>query len=381
MQATDILVVGLGAMGSAALYQCSRQSRCHVVGIDQYQPPHDLGSSFGGSRLIRISSAEGPEYTGIAKRSLELIQALQQTTQKQLYYSGGIIIADQDNPFFQKTIAIAKENHLQYQLLDEAELTQRYPQMQNLKNARGYTEENIGTLVPEAIIKTQLELAQQNGAVINDNEAFERIEQYHDAIIVHTDKASYQCQHVVMSTGAWMQDHMAQSALPKLEVHRALQLWYRPKDLDLYQPKNFPATGRLFDGNYASLLFPHVEQNGLIKLATWTLVADPKDAVTATTINRKVSEQEKFAAYEKFIAPYFVDIEPECVEAKVCLYTVAPSYQFHIDYHPDFKRRVMLVNACSGHGFKHSAAIGEAIAQDIFKGQSKINLLQSFAYL
>ena len=89
---TDVIVVGLGAMGSAALYQLAKRGIA-VTGIDRFSPPHDRGSSHGESRITRQAIGEGEEYVPFALRSHEIWRELEADTGRSLFSSvGGLII-------------------------------------------------------------------------------------------------------------------------------------------------------------------------------------------------------------------------------------------------------------------------------------------------
>jgi glycine/D-amino acid oxidase-like deaminating enzyme len=86
-----------------------------------------------------------------------------------------------------------------------------------------------------------------------------------------------------------------------------------------------------------------------------------------------VSDGEVRAVYDDYVAPYISGLSSRCVKATTCLYTVTPDFGFVIDALPG-ATRVVVASPCSGHGFKHSAAIGEALAQRVMDGAARIDL-------
>ena len=77
--------------------------------------------------------------------------------------------------------------------------------------------------------------------------------------------------------------------------------------------------------------------------------------------------------HEAYVAPYLSGISARCVKALSCLYTVTPDFAFVIDVHPECER-VILASPCSGHGFKHSAAVGEALSELVVDGATGLDL-------
>lgn len=355
----DVIVVGLGAHGSAALYHLMRQApRIKVLGIDRFQPPHTMGSSHGESRFIRLSSSEGEGYTQMAIRSLELIRELEALTKQTCYLPGGQILGPRGHPFFEKTIAIAKQHQLDYHLYQGQEIA--YPQILDKSHITSYIEYAMGTLFPERIINAHCQLAQQAGADIHTDETVIAIEHNHH-VTVNTNKGRYACKQLILAVNARLHDlfpHMTD-----FHVHPAMQLWFEVNEdyRKHYHPKNFPATIRLVEDNHAMLLFPDFKEDNTVKLAPWQIVADKSEAISAEECLKPISDDAIQQAYERFIQPYFAGINPHCVKAVPCHYTVAPHYQFQFTQHPESKN-ITIVNACSGHGFKHCAAIGEKLA-------------------
>src|SRR5258707_15530285 len=67
----DVIVVGLGGMGSAAAYHLAARG-CRVLGLEQHEPVHDRGASHGGARVIRPTYFEEPGYVPLLLRAYAL---------------------------------------------------------------------------------------------------------------------------------------------------------------------------------------------------------------------------------------------------------------------------------------------------------------------
>jgi sarcosine oxidase len=131
----DAIVLGLGAMGSAAAHQLAKRG-ADVLGIDRYSPPHAFGSSHGGTRITRLAIGEGEYYTPLAMRAHEIWREIENETGANLLTTnGGLVISSDDklskthvDGFFQNTVAAAKRFGITHELLDAAEIRRRYPQ-------------------------------------------------------------------------------------------------------------------------------------------------------------------------------------------------------------------------------------------------------------
>src|SRR5687767_278243 len=171
----DAVVLGLGAMGSAALYQLSLR-KAAVLGLDQFKPPHELGSSHGETRITRIACGEGPQYSVFARRSHEVWRDLERKTGRQLLTQNGLLVISGKGErstgngipaFLQTTIHAADAAKVPYETMDGSEAKRRFPAFNLRDDDIAYFDKVGGLVRPEACVETQLEQAQSNGAVIH----------------------------------------------------------------------------------------------------------------------------------------------------------------------------------------------------------------------
>jgi sarcosine oxidase len=365
MQKTwDVIVAGVGAMGSAALYQLARRG-VRVLGLDRFHPPHDRGSSHGDTRITRLALGEGEQYVQFARRSHEIWRELESVTGSTLLQQvGGLVygcaesgkVAHGSADFLQTTINVAQHQAIPHEVLDAAEMRARFPQFRFRGDELGCLEHTAGFVHPEACITAQLKVAQRHGAVLHDGEEVISWEKCGDGVRVSTDKGSYEAARLILSAGAWLPELVA--ALGKqARVFRQVLFWFEPDGPhETFIPGHMPvyirvADSRMFYG------FPAINgPAGGMKLAGEQFEkSDSPDQVSML-----VSEEEMRAMHT--LASPHVRITSRCVKTVVCKYTVTPDFGFVIDQHPE-SDRVWLASACSGHGFKHSAAVGEALAE------------------
>jgi len=366
----DILVVGLGAVGSAALYQAAKLG-ARAIGVDRFHPPHDFGSSHGESRITRQAIGEGREYVPLVLRSHQIWDELEASTGKSLLTRNGALILMSPHTkgdhhgstsFLADTIAAAEENGIAHEVLSTPEIRERFPQFRLERAETGYFEPGAGFLRPEACIAAQLEFAAQGGAEINCGETVLRVEPNSQSVTVVTDRQRYSAAHVIIAAGPWISRLLPESVSSRLRVYRQVMTWFAlAQNAERYTPERFPVfiwiTGEQPNDMFYG--FPAINGPcGGIKTATerYDTPIDPDH------IERNVSAEETGTLYRTYIAPRLPDVSPTCVRSATCLYTVAPGARFLIDQ-LELSERILFASACSGHGFKHSAAVGEALVR------------------
>jgi sarcosine oxidase len=362
-EAADVIVVGLGAMGSAVLCQLARRGVA-AIGIDRFDPPHARGSSHGESRITRVSISEGARYIPFVRRSHELWREFEALTGRRLLEQvGALFIAPADgavwshgNDFVREAIRVAEQQGIEHERLDERRIADRFPQFRIGERLVGYFEPGGGFVRPEECIAAQLDLARRHGADIKTNtEVIELVEEP-GGVRVATANGDFRARRIVLTAGAWL-PKLAGGHYGKLKVQRQVQFWFRVSDPSLWRdcPIFIWTTGTRAEDLFYG--FPMASAELRIKLAS-EHDGEPSDPDAVAP----VSETEKRRIYETHIAPRLNGVTGECVDAATCFYTNAPDYQFMVEAHPSIAQAT-IVSACSGHGFKHSAGLGEAIAQ------------------
>lgn len=379
MRSFEAIVLGLGAMGSAAVYHLAKRGR-RVLGIDQFSPPHAFGSSHGDTRITRLAIGEGVHYTPLAMRSHELWRELERETGATLLTTnGGLVISSAAKSsvnhvenFFQNTVDAAVRFRIPHEMLDAREIRRRYPPFNVGEDEVAYFEPSAGFLRPEACVNAHLTIAEERGAEIRRLERVLGFEASDTAVEITTDRATYAGEQLIVAVGAWAPKFFPPVITRCLRIVRQTLLWFDiDGDHERFLPQNFPIFIWELQGRSQGLYgFPSLDgAAGGIKVGTEQYA----QTTTAETIERVVGEHEKSLTYERYIAPFLPSLGRKCVRATTCLYTVTPDSGFIIDRHPD-SERVWLVSPCSGHGFKHSAAIGEALSALVSGGTTPFDL-------
>src|SRR5918992_1629494 len=166
----DVIVVGLGAMGSATLFALSRRG-VRALGVDQFAPPHTQGSTHGRTRIIREAYFEHPLYVPLVRRAYELWDDLEREAGRTLFHrTGGLMIGPADGAIVAGARRSAVEHDVQHEMLTADQVRRRWPAYDPPDDHGALFELRAGLLLPEACVEAYLELARRSGAVIRTGE-------------------------------------------------------------------------------------------------------------------------------------------------------------------------------------------------------------------
>ena len=376
MERYESLVIGLGAMGAATVYQLAKAG-VKVAGIDRHHPPHTFGSSHGDTRITRLSVGEGAQYVPIVRNSHRIWRELEALSGEALFEQSGLLVLtswegfdpDDASDFTLRTLGLAQTYGIAHEVLDATQIRQRFPQFaQVTDNAIGYYEPEGGFVRPERCIDVQLRLAEQHGATLYKGETVTDIRSDAHGVTVTTDQRTLQADKLVVSAGNWAGGLLGAPFDRLLSVYRQQLFWFATEpDAQLVGASpTFILTHGQDQTNYG---FPALPGEGSLKVAT----AQYHTASTPETLDRSVSPAQAREMYEQQVQGRIAGLTAEVVKAAVCAYTVTPDHHFIIDAHPTLQH-TLVVSPCSGHGFKHSAALGEAFAQWCMRGESELDL-------
>jgi sarcosine oxidase len=361
----DIIVAGLGGMGSAAAYELAGRGK-KVLGLERFSPAHDRGSSHGRSRIIRQAYFEGPEYVPLLLRAYELWEQLERETGHELMtLTGGLMIGREDGDLVSGSVASADEHDLPYELLDVGEIRRRFPTYAPGPNTVALYEERAGFVRPEETVKAHLDLARSSGADLRFEEPVLSWEATDGGVRVETPESVYEAERLVISPGAWAPRLLASLGIP-LEVTRQVMFWFEPTNgLEPFLPARFPIfiwepdDGNMFYG------FPAQDDDRGVKAAFFRAGGSPTDP---ETLDREVREEEA-----DFLRGYLAEHVPElagrCLDARACMYTNTPDEHFVISLHPEHPQ-VAVACGFSGHGYKFCSVVGEILADLATEGST-----------
>lgn len=377
VQTFDVAVVGLGAYGSAALMHLAKMG-ARVIGLDQFSPPHEMGSSHGETRITRQAIAEGGEYIQCALRSHELWREIEAQAQVSIFTACGGLLIDASptvtlhgvSGFCRISAELARQHGISHEVLSAAEARKRYPGFAIGDDSFIYFEPGAGFVRPEVAIEAQLRLAQQSGATIQKETSVLNLERVPGGgVRVVTAKGAIEVGACLVTAGAWLPGFLPSKPRAIFTVTRQVLHWL-PIHGGAYRLDSSPAFVWCYgEGQHGHVYgFPSLDGTS-VKIATelFEQVSSPE------VVERNVSVAEQVKFYEDHIVGRFPGVSGPPVRSKVCLYTDAPQGRFVIERHPEIAE-VLLASCCSGHGFKHSAAIGEALAATVRGVPAKIDL-------
>lgn len=379
---TEFLVLGLGAVGAAVAYQLERRGRDFIAIERQPAAGHAFGSSHGETRITREAVGEGLDYIPLVKRSHEIWAELETPTRKLrhevgvLYLASGAVggLRHGSTDFIAATQAAAKVAGVELIAMDATALRAAYPRFAVTDDTVGYLEPRAGFVRPEACIAAQVE-AIADPRRLRFGETVLCLEAVPGGVRVETDRGDYRARQVAAALGAWTPGLAGEPYRRGVRVLRQVQHWFAPDPAGPWS-----ANGARDGGGPAFLWFhgPGADDvfygfgagaggRGGVKVATeqYAVETDPDAADWA------VSAAESSAMFETHVRGRLVGVTDQRVEAAACLYTwngradaKGRQGRFLIGPHRDIDG-VTVVSACSGHGFKHSAGLGDAIVRQL----------------
>ena len=358
----DIIVIGVGSMGSATCYYLSKRGY-KVLGLEQFDITHEFGSHAGQSRIIRKAYFEHPDYVPLLERAYENWEALEWETDKQVYYKTGLLYAGKpDNEIITGVERSAELYNIGLDQMNIAAAADQFPQFKFPDDFEILFEPEAGFITPEKAIRLYARQAKQNGATIQSNEKVIDWKKEGTGIIVRTDKDSYQCNKLIITAGAWA-GKMIPGLADKIKVTRQFVAWIKTRNDHQFELNKFPCWmigDDLKHGCYYGFPLLDTEKFGEpagLKLAHHfpSQTTDP-DNVDRQTTGSDI-ENLKYC-----LNKYLPGVYDSILHTKICLYANSPDENFIIDKLPGHEENVSIACGFSGHGFKFASVVGEILA-------------------
>ena len=364
----DVIVVGLGAMGSATLSHLAERG-VRVLGVEQFQPLHDRGSSHGDSRIIRETYFEHPLYVPLVQRAHDLWRELELATGVQLLtVDGGLMIGLPDWTVVTGTLRSAREHGLPHEILRPDDVAARFPPFRLNPDCVAVFDPRAGYLDPEACTRAYLDLATAAGAETRFGERVVSWDASPGVVSVTTSRGTYEGDRLVISAGAWARSVIGDIQLP-LEIERQTVFWFEPPTpRGEYSSRSFPIYAYEFKRGVICYGFPELSKGVKASVMHDGAIVDSPEQV-----NRTVTESD-VAPLRNALAGVLPDLSRARVrDSTTCIFTNTPDHDFVIDFHPEHDN-VLISSPCSGHGFKFASAIGELQADLLTTGRTRFDL-------
>lgn len=353
MATYDVIVAGLGAAGSASASHLAGLGQ-RVLGLDRFSPPHALGSSHGGTRIIREAYFEGSAYVPLVRRAYELWHELERESGETLLaQTGGITIGRPGGALFQGALTSAMEHAIPHETLSSAELARRYPDLRPDDDMSGILETRAGVLFPEACIAALLGQARARGSVVQAGEPVLDWSATSSGVTVQTPRETYSAGTLVLAAGPWLPELLGEDG-PSLWVERQVMHWFGSRERPGGVRTRAPITLWEYEPDRVLYTIPDF---GSGTKAAFHHAGEPSQA---DDVRRSV-DQAEIAAIEQIVGRHMPGLIPKVQRSATCMYTNTPDQHFLIDRHSEHPN-VIIVSACSGHGFKFAPAVGEIVA-------------------
>jgi sarcosine oxidase len=359
----DVIVIGVGGMGSAAVYHVARCGRT-VLGIEQFSLGHEFGSSHGVTRIIRLAYAEHPAYVPLLRRAYELWREMEQISGERLIeIHGGLDIGPPDGEMVRGSLHSCREHDIPFELLDTEEVNRRFPGYGIPREMAAVYQGDGGFVLPERSIAVHVIAAQQLGAEVHGCERVTEWQVKDGGIEVRTDRGSYRAARLIITAGPWagtVSPALAELARPERQV----LLWAQPLRPELFTPERFPVFNmECPEGRYYG--FPIYSVPGF-KIGKYHHRGEQVDP---GRMNRDCDAADE-AVLREGVERYFPSANGPTLAMKACIFTNSPDEHFILDLHPDHPE-VAIAAGFSGHGFKFAPVIGEIMADFALEAGSR----------
>lgn len=368
----DVIVVGLGAMGSATAYQAAQRG-ARVLGLEAFTAAHELGSSGGITRIIRLAYFEHPAYVPLLRAAWDLWPRIAEESERELILvTGGLYVGRRGSAVLEGSLASAQQHGLAHELLSAEESRSRFPALTVDDDMATLHEPLAGMLFAQRCIAAHLDLAARHGAELHFEERVTGWQSEGDGIRVTTTKGSYVGAKIVVAAGAWLPEVAPELGLP-LTVERNVLFWFEPVATpELLSPARLPVWIAELDDEHAFYGFPALPANAGLGEGAKVSRHHGGRPVDPNAVDREPRPEDEVPVRD-FMKRYLPLANGARLDAKVCMYTNTPDFNFVLDFHPA-DPRVVIASPCSGHGFKFSNVIGQVCAELALDGRTGFDI-------
>jgi sarcosine oxidase len=365
----DAIVIGAGSMGSATAYYLAKQG-CRVLTLEQFNIGHELGSSHGVNRIIRLAYAEDPAYVPLLRRAYKLWRQMERVSKERLLFiTGGIDAGPPNGAIVQGSLKSCLQHRLKHEQWDSKELRRRVPGFHLPQGMTAIFQSEGGFLLSERAVIAYVTAAQALGAEVHAREKVLRWEAERTRVVVHTERSSYIGARLVITAGAWAAKLVPRLRRRRLAMpERQVLIWTQPRRPELFRLGAFPVFNmEAPEGDEMSRYygFPIFGIPGF-KLGKYH---HRSEQVDPDRMDRECHPEDE-AVLRDAIQRYFPDADGPTMAMKTCLFTNTPDEHFVLDLHPDYPN-VSIAAGFSGHGFKFASVVGEIMADFALAGQSQ----------
>ncbi len=364
MTAYDVIVVGTGGVGSAALMHLAERG-ARVLGLDRFEGGHDRGSSHGQTRIIRQAYFEHPDYVPLLRRAYELWAKLEHEHEERLFHQAGLLqVGPSDGTVVPGVMDSAQQHDIPVERFSPEEASRRFPGFHVPDRYEAVFEPAAGYLLVEQCVLAHLSQARRWGAEIRADVAVHSLAASPDEVAVLTDGGTILAPRVIVTAGAWSAELLGKLPV-RFRVLRKHLHWFANDDARYRRDSGCPAY--LYETPEGFFYgFPQFDEWG-VKTAMHSGGEEIDDPLA---VDRSVDPVE-LTQVRAFLAAHLPGVSTTTTHHETCFYTMSPDENFIVDFHPQHPN-VVLAAGLSGHGFKFTSVLGEALADLALEGHTDL---------
>lgn len=351
-------------MGAAASYNLAKRG-LRVLNIERFGVNHEFGSSHGRTRIIRLAYYEDPRYVPLLRRAYDSWRELESKSgRKLLRVTGGLMIGKPDGELVKGVVRSAAAHGIDHERLTASEVEKRFEAFTLGEEYCAVYEETAGVLSAEECVRGFVGVGSEAGCEYRFSEQVQKWKSTVEGVEVETSAGTQTAAKLIFCAGPW-NGALLPGLLP-LQVERQVPLWFSSGGKDRYSPSKMPVFVMEEGADQFYYGLPDVGHGVKVARTHGGEFSDPEK------VRREVSEED-IAPVRGFISRRLKGLEGAPIASTTCLYTNTPDLNFAVGLHPA-DRKVVVVSACSGHGFKFASVLGEVAADLTTSGATSYDL-------
>jgi len=362
----EVIVVGLGGIGSGAAYWLSRRLGGGVLGLERFEIGHTNGASEDHSRIIRLSY-HTPRYVRLAHEAYAAWDDVEREAGERLVVrTGGLDLWPEGAAIpMRDYTASMDECGVAYERLDAGETMRRWPQWHLPRSVQALYQPDGGIAPASACNRAHRRLAREHGATLRGGSPVEAIRSVGGELEVRTPQGAYRCGKVVIAVDSWTNQVIGSfgARLP-LTITQEQVVYFAAQDPVRFAPERFPIWIWMDDPCFYG--FPMFGAPG------------PKAAqdvggreVTPETRTGE-ADPAALARVRGFVERYLPEAAGPVLELRTCPYTMPPDRDFLLDSVPGEPNALVALGAA--HGFKFASLFGRILSELALDGTTRSDI-------
>lgn len=357
-------MVGCGVMGAAASYNLAKRG-LRVLNIERFGVNHESGSSHGRTRIIRLAYYEDPRYVPLLRRAFDSWRELESRAGKRLLrMTGGLMIGRAEGELVTGVLRSAKEHGIRHELLSSAEAERRFDVFSLGDEYSAVYEETAGVLSSDDCVRAFVGLGSEAGCEYRFAEQVQRWKSTREGVVVETSAGTQTAAKLVLCAGPW-NGGLLGGLLP-LQVERQAPLWFSSGGDASFAPPSMPVF--IMEEERGVFFYGIPDVGHGVKVAR----THGGEHVDPDKVGRTVTKED-IDPVRAFISRRLRSLDGAPIASTTCLYTNTPDLNFAVGLHPS-DQNVVVLSACSGHGFKFASVLGEVASDLVVNGSTSYDL-------